>query len=302
MRGLTLYRRKTAATERIPVCREQKELCSVPAGRLAVSIVYDLCNAVDIRPVVYNPTGSPIVSVLFPSVCIGCEELSRRYGELAAAVSTVWPLVFSGTAEGDGNACMTFLWTDDRILFERTSVSGRDFDRVEGLCLELTCEEPDCARRLTTVLSHLSPHQDCICESRGHSGFLEAHGLAIPFDGAFFCYVPLDDGELDFSDYIGCLTLDQKAALWETFLDDSYSPLEFDWLTRRLAQGGMRDYLDWEFSLDVAMERMGYRVSNEEAGFGVMDGDGHRRRFDYGRGSCAERMFLKFLFPDALKQ
>lgn len=301
MRGLTLYQTKVAATETIPIGRKEQGLLDIPPGRIVVSILYDLCNAFEVRPSVYCAQGSRIVSVLFHSVCMGCDELSARYGELAAAASEVWPFTISGTTADRENASLRFIWNRTGISFEMSSVSGKEFDHIEGLCLEWCCPDTDTAHRLSIVLSRLTPHLKCFGEHRGLSDFLQKNELSIPFDGAFFCYVPLDDEELCAADYTGCLSLEQKAALWGTFLEDGFCPLEFDWLFQQLERDNLHDYLEWEFALEMTMERLGFSVVNAADGFWVEDGQGHRRRFDYRTGSVAEKMFLKILFPVTLR-
>jgi len=300
MRGLNLYHRKSAAVERISVGQNQIVLSEITPGRLVVSIISDLCNTFGVCPVVYQNPPIPIVSVLFRSICICCEDLSIRYGELAGALSLTWPLLFSGTVESQENVCMSFSLNASELMCIKESFSGKDFDWVEGLCLEWSCTDSESANMLATILSSIHPHLECVCENRRLSRFLEKNDLLLPTPGTLFCYVPLNEETRELKNYIDFLTLDQKSALWETFLVDNYCPFEFEWLEKQLALGNLHDYLEWEFSLDMTMERHGFGVSNMPEAFCIVDGDGHQRRFDYNKGSIAERVFLKFLFPSAL--
>ncbi len=55
--------------------------------------------------------------------------------------------------------------------------------------------------------------------------------------------------------------------------------------------------LEWELTLQLTLEALGFAVVNGAGRFTVTGPDGSARSFDLIRGGPAEKLFLKILFP-----
>ena len=102
---------------------------------------------------------------------------------------------------------------------------------------------------------------------------------------------------MGFLDALEALTARQKEALWRGFLQDGTQPMEFQWLWDAYREGAVDSLLEWELTLQLTLEALGFAVVNGAGRFTVTGPDGSARSFDLIRGGPAEKLFLKILFP-----
>lgn len=98
-------------------------------------------------------------------------------------------------------------------------------------------------------------------------------------------------------DALEALSARQKEALWRGFLQDGTQPMEFQWLWDAYREGAVDSLLEWELTLQLTLEALGFAVVNRAGRFTVTGPDGSARSFDLIRGGPAEKLFLKILFP-----
>ena len=65
----------------------------------------------------------------------------------------------------------------------------------------------------------------------------------------------------------------------------------------RHREGAVDSLLEWELTLQLTLEALGFAVVNGAGRFTVTGPDGSARSFDLIRGGPAEKLFLKILFP-----
>ncbi len=102
---------------------------------------------------------------------------------------------------------------------------------------------------------------------------------------------------MGFLDALEALSARQKEALWRGFLQDGTQPMEFQWLWDAYREGAVGSLLEWELTLQLTLEALGFAVVNGAGRFTVTGPDGSARSFDLIRGGPAEKLFLKILFP-----
>ena len=102
---------------------------------------------------------------------------------------------------------------------------------------------------------------------------------------------------MGFLDALEALSARQKEALWRGFLQDGTQPMEFQWLWDAYREGAVDSLLEWELTLQLTLEALGFAVVNGAGRFTVTGPDGSARSFDLIRGGPAEKLFLKILFP-----
>ena len=104
-------------------------------------------------------------------------------------------------------------------------------------------------------------------------------------------------GDAGVLDALEALSARQKEALWRGFLQDGTQPMEFQWLWDAYREGAVDSLLEWELTLQLTLEALGFAVVNGAGRFTVTGPDGSARSFDLIRGGPAEKLFLKILFP-----
>ena len=98
---------------------------------------------------------------------------------------------------------------------------------------------------------------------------------------------------------IACIPFDfpKKLALWLSFLKDGFQPIEFEWLADSIGENTLLNRLEWELSLEEAMDQLGFRTRNREKSFELFDGKGNKLYYGADCRSAAERSLVKLLFP-----
>ena len=137
---------------------------------------------------------------------------------------------------------------------------------------------------------------DC-CLKLGRRGFLKEQKLAVT--GASrgrFCYGGLET-QAAAGDCLYSLDFPKKLALWLSFLKDGFQPIEFEWLADSIGENTLLNRLEWELSLEEAMDQLGFRTLNREKSFELFDGKGNKLYYGADCRSAAERSLVKLLFP-----
>ena len=145
------------------------------------------------------------------------------------------------------------------------------------------------SRQMIRQARKRSPHAVvavCGCYAQTDPEAVEALGVDLVMGTA---------DRMGFLDALEALTARQKEALWRGFLQDGTQPMEFQWLWDAYREGAVDSLLEWELTLQLTLEALGFAVVN---GAGRLTGpDGSARSFDLIRGGPAEKLFLKILFP-----
>lgn len=289
MEELKLYQKLPCGSDRLP---GSGEMAALPPARLAVAFLSDISRSFSQNPDVYHTEGNRMLTLLYHNVSFSCGDFAAEYGELMAALSRRWPVTVYGTAFERETGELRAVQGEGMVYFSRSSVSGEDFDTLSGLCIKLETGTPEDCARMAEIFCQIRFWQDTMAVPRTLESFCTAQGLCRPINGAYFCYLPTEGKRR-----LACLSLERKAELWEVFLSENLSPLEFDWLLDAYQQGEAPALLEWELALQAVVERLRISIVNRREAFEVRDSGGRQLRFDYDRGSAAEKMFLKLLFP-----
>lgn len=167
------------------------------------------------------------------------QDIAQLVGGLAAGV----PMQFFGTTEGRETAELTFHLEDSVLVARRCSVSGREFDHLQGLGLQAEWPDRDAACRMAELAAAVPARGNCCPVFRRNLAALAGSELMISTEGSLFAYLtwePVSHEEL-----LRTLTIAHKARLWRTFLRDGQQPLEFDWLLECYYTG--EQLLLWEW-------------------------------------------------------
>ena len=80
-------------------------------------------------------------------------------------------------------------------------------------------------------------------------------------------------------------------------MKDGFQPIEFEWLADSIGENTLLNRLEWELSLEEAMDQLGFRTLNREKSFELFDGKGNKIYYGADCRSAAERSLVKLLFP-----
>jgi len=147
------------------------------------------------------------------------------------------------------------------------------------------------SRQMIRQARKRSPHAVvavCGCYAQTDPEAVEALGVDLVMGTA---------DRMGFLDALEALSARQKEALWRGFLQDGTQPMEFQWLWDAYREGAVGSLLEWELTLQLTLEALGFAVVNGAGRFTVTGPDGSARSFDLIRGGPAEKLFLKILFP-----
>ena len=147
------------------------------------------------------------------------------------------------------------------------------------------------SRQMIRQARKRSPHAVvavCGCYAQTDPEAVEALGVDLVMGTA---------DRMGFLDALEALSARQKEALWRGFLQDGTQPMEFQWLWDAYREGAVDSLLEWELTLQLTLEALGFAVVNGAGRFTVTGPDGSARSFDLIRGGPAEKLFLKILFP-----
>lgn len=249
----------------------------------------------DRSPTVLPPVGTTL-TLLYRDVVYLLQAVVDSAGESAAALSALWPLRFYGTTEGRETAQWDiFALNQKTALVRLRSVSGKSFDHLEGLAIQLDLPDAALAAALEKLCAAAPFLRACAVIPAEGAALLRGSKLAVPDRGSRFCYLswePLSSGQL-----LCALTAEHKVTLWKDFLANGVQAVEFDRLWAQYYTGEPLLLLEWTLALYSALEELDFRVERGTRTFRVLDGEGRERHFDFVRGGPAEKVFLKLLFP-----
>lgn len=240
--------------------------------------------------------GGQSLTILWRDAVYLWSTLSEPFGSAIAAISKRWPLALYGTSEARETITVTVVEGKHGSAARLSSVSGKRFDHLQGLGLQLEAGDPETAKHLATLSGALGTRADCAALPRREEEFLNGCSLLNNTPGSLFLYLSLREAQ-DTSACLHCLSVPQKAELWQTFLQDQLQPVEFDWLWASYADGDAPALLEWELALRAVLTDLHFVVERQERRFTVTDSTGTQRWFDFLKGGPADKLFLKLLFP-----
>lgn len=290
-----LYPYQLVSEEHLPAGKEYP--IDSPAGGF-LEIIGVLCNLFgDLPTILYLPE-STAMTLLFRDVVYQPQDIIDSVGTTAAQVNRTLPLRFYGTTDSRETAELT-VQTDEQneVVVRVRSVSDRRISQMNGLGVHLELPDSRYMEHLAAVAGAMTLDTPMVgTVSRKHEDFVKDCGLLIPTEGSAFIYFSWSP-EVSPGQCLYTLHAEHKMKLWQSFLVYCQQPREFDWLWNHYYLEDNNYLLEWELALRMVLEKLRFQVERTERNYRVLDGSGQERRFDFTRGGCAEKLFLKLLFP-----
>lgn len=269
-----------------PLPKRVPQVCFLEAA----SIINDLFHC---APKLLTLEEGRKITLLYRNVAYLAQDIGDCVGACAAAAQ----IRLFGTSEGRETVEIRFHTDGSNVIMALSSVSGQDFDHLQGLGIQMECQSQEDAQRLSRLVSALPNDPPfCICVDGEDQAAVDAWGLLLPTPGSLYGY--LAEELIPEKDLLLTLSFQQKAALWRNFIADHQQPAEFIWLWSVYYDTKEPLFLlEWELALRLVLEELHFQVEHRDNFFRLLDGAGTERRFDFARGGPAEKVFLKLLFP-----
>ena len=240
-------------------------------GRELLSLLLDINDWLGATPKVYRSLQGRTLYLSYPNAVFPVDDFFDCFGGSMADVSRTWPVCGFGVADNQETVCLTAGQDGDALKLVQHSLSGKSAEVLTSLCLQLDGTTKETAERLGRLA--------VTGASRGR-----------------FCYGGLET-QAAAGDCLYSLDFPKKLALWLSFLKDGFQPIEFEWLADSIGENTLLNRLEWELSLEEAMDQLGFRTLNREKSFELFDGKGNKLYYGADCRSAAERSLVKLLFP-----
>ena len=288
-----LYPYRPAGEHRLPGLRPG---CAAGPGAL-LGLMRDVGQLFDCEPVVLQRPDSPALLLFYPDTVFPWRDLAEVCGGALAGLEGLWPVtVYGTTARRETGELRAAVRADGTAVIRLRSVSGRPFDQLTGLCLRVEMDTPARAAAWAALCAGSARTRSSAALEPAQAAAL-GDGLPVRRPtGSRYAYLAWEE-DAGVLDALEALTARQKEALWRGFLQDGTQPMEFQWLWDAYREGAVDSLLEWELTLQLTLEALGFAVVNGAGRFTVTGPDGSARSFDLIRGGPAEKLFLKILFP-----
>ncbi|QNM04471.1 hypothetical protein [Qiania dongpingensis] len=292
-----MYKMKTARREEFRIREKISGNCG-EAG--LISLVYGISNELSLNPDIFEREDGSIW-IYYEHSEFPCSLLLDEYGALMAALHEEYPIVICGNADGKEAAQLQVVKEESEGIwyFEKSNLSGEDFDELESICIVVSTERGGIRKELAELLRGVRWEYEALAVRRSWYMEKALSGLEEMCPGAYFRYLPLTE-DAEETVWMESLTVTQMAELWSLLLENGVGAAEFEYALEALEHKNLNSVYSWELSLRMALNDCGVTVQYEDHGFRMERADGRRMVYDYGTGTAAEKMLLKILFPVSL--
>lgn len=265
-------------------------------GRTFFSMLCDINHWLAESPCVYGSAHGTSLYILYKNVAYLIDDFWEAFSLPMAAVGHTWPVCVFGTAQNQETVQLSAEAVEKQIQLIQRSISGQKNDELESLCIQVDLREIPTKEIFLRFLDAVDWQSNIAPMDWKDSGFLRSQELIAANARGLFCYAGLELSPSSDS-CLSSLRFSQKIALWNSFLQDSFEPIEFEWLAGEITENSIDNRMEWELALTESMAGLGFRIVNQENSFELFDGQGCRLYFGSDCRRAAERALLKLLFP-----
>ena len=145
-----MYKMKTARREEFRIREKISGNCG-EAG--LISLVYGISNELSLNPDIFEREDGSIW-IYYEHSEFPCSLLLDEYGALMAALHEEYPIVICGNADGKEAAQLQVVKEESEGIwyFEKSNLSGEDFDELESICIVVSTERGGIRKELAELL------------------------------------------------------------------------------------------------------------------------------------------------------
>lgn len=246
-----------------------------------------------------HPSGSAALQFGYEMLTVPISALAQECGSLIATISQTWQVQLFGLAQTGELVGLSFAERNGRLVMEQRSISGGWYENLRDLYFCMQLPDSLAANCIAQLLTAVDRCERVVVLEWEYADFLEQQKLICVDRTLSFCYVSLDNSVAQ-QDTLRCLSgisLAQKAALWQAFLEKHLLAPEFVWLWDAMLMDAVPNLIEWHFALYDALERQHIRFVCSGNQFALLDKDGKRLYFGIDHAEGAEQVLMKLLFP-----
>ncbi|MCH1981612.1 hypothetical protein MCG98_03385 [Ruminococcus sp. OA3] len=262
------------------------------------NMIYAIGSEMGTNPQIFL-SGKDTLWVYYEFTCYSSELFFDEYGASMALVSEKYPVSVYGTVNESESGELIARMSQYKAEMEwiKKDISSGDFDEMLNICVKIKTPAEDIQKEFYRILCDMDYRNELLAVRRTY--FLEHVFADYPQynQDTYFRYIPMA-GDWKRTSCTASLTVSQKKELWMLFLQERYSPIEFDEVWKLMEDEQRLTMFSWEMALRLALDQLGVRILyDEKNGFAVINGENKRMYYNYDSDSTAERLFLKLLFP-----
>lgn len=289
-----MFQRKKTVTTTV-IKKSQDNFKTISPIKKIVLLVNKLIEDLHITPSLRTVAGNNTLSILFENISFDCDEFFEDYGGIVASISNEYDISLCGIINDLEIGELFAFYKNDKLCYEKSNVSGKDFDIISELYIKVTLKNKYETDFLFQLLS--SCNKSLIPFSRRYAELLGDDEYIGENELTHFLYLTLDNLSSLSKNILQDLTIPQLTELWLLFLRDNVTVVEFDMIYEQIHSDSLPCLLRLELSLQLALSELKMKVINEASGFEIFNANDERVKFDFSSMSTAEKIFLKILFP-----
>ena len=244
-----------------------------PTVRMLLTVLYELQHWLKAAPIVSRDTenGSTVCLLFRDCACTG-EDLCQMFGSALADLSPRWKADLYGTEPcSQETVWYRFAREEAQCWIRESTLSGRQAETIQSLCLCLTCGSSHEAEAVQQLLQAMDWKRGLAAvEWKCGDSLGGESGRELPEPG-LYCYESIFECP-EAEACLAALSLEQKVRLWMAFLAEDRECVEFQWLYDAIARRILENRIEWELSLYEAMKRLGYSIQADQRRFMLCDG------------------------------
>lgn len=284
--------RKVIASERIIDNSNPFEI-NMSLLELMAVFVYEVSREVKINPEVKCIYREKSVWVLFNDSCFQCETLLEEYGDIIGLVSEKFPITLNGIIDDFETGEIKAFFDHKHLKIQMKNSTGQEFDIISDLCIKIEVENYEELELINELLSRIQYNKTTIAIRKKWKKFFNSD----KDEFTKYHYILLDNNNDGENYIINSLNTFQMTELWCDFLEENYTPYEFEILYENFKNGDSTRIFAWELSLRIALSKLNITIEYSNDDFKIVDKYGKKRRYTFESKSAAEKVLLKILFP-----
>ncbi len=274
-----------------------KHVAKAIPGRELLLLLCGVNQWLEEEPSVYLASQGKSLLILYPNVAFHIADFWESFCLSMANIHRIWPICALGTAQNQETVRLLSMEKHGSLVLVQQSLSGKPASALETLCFQVDCNDEETAGHLFRILTAINWRVEIAALSWKDANFLHEQMMFVgPDPGGLYCYAGLDS-DCSTRDRLLSLDFAQKNSLWSAFLKDGLEPMEFEWLAEEIAEDTLSNRMEWELALREVIEKLQFRVVNQEKSFELFDASGNRLYLGADDRHAAAWSLLKILFP-----
>lgn len=274
----------------------------LPPVKLAATLIGMVTEEFDLVPELYELEEETAIGILYNNTCVDIEHFLDEYGEVISVLNRIHVITIQGEIAGLEEGKVVPAIEEDIVLFKKYNTTGRDFDTLKSIYLKIYLSEEKVCKFMVSLLEKMVYNPYYVAMEREWDKLDCVRGLYENSPLFYFRYINLkflDNPEDACFAMIDALAIPQIMILWEKYIEENVAYEEFERVCEMYEQGHELDLFKWGIALNRVVRKKRIQVNIESNNvYSIIDQNGKKIKLGYNSNSGAEKLFIKFLFPN----